>query len=50
MPHVEILYNQMESRSIDAILIKKGLSKFYDAITQIRSTENWNLVVLKEWS
>lgn len=40
MPHVEILYNQMQSRNVDANKIQRALNTFYEAISKIRNSES----------
>lgn len=39
MPHVEILYNQMQSKNDDANKIQKSLNEFYVAILNVRNSK-----------
>lgn len=39
MPHVEILYNQMQSREVNAVKISENISKFKDTISKIRESK-----------
>lgn len=38
MPNVEILYNQFQSRNIDAYKVQKVLNEFYNSISTIRNS------------
>ena len=44
MPHVDNLYNRLQSRSIYLITIKESVSPFENEINKIRGTVN-NIVV-----
>lgn len=39
MPHVEILYNQMQSREVNAVKISENIGKFKDSISKIRESK-----------
>jgi hypothetical protein len=39
VPHVEVLYNQMQSRNIDATIIQQAIKSFCNSIQMIRDSE-----------
>lgn len=42
MPHVDILYNQLQSRNIDPVKIQNALNTFYENISSIRNSSYCN--------